>query len=251
MDSTMLSHILTLILAFYGDPSLPRKIVQDVINYMDSFIRNSYLPLLKKAVITTFKRNNVLDTALQDVEKCFNEFREVFEDVSTETKRFNLLKQKGFIDYEEFPIGKTFVEKIVGNYVLFVPEFLNAIHVPLRKTLKLFLEIPGMFQKILDYIQVLSKEPYIISNVMKADLWLKKYSKAVDCIVLPFFLYNDDLVTGNPLGSHAGINKFGAMYAFLACLSPEIASRLSSIFFTTLIHSTDKKIALTREFLEK
>ena len=76
---------------------------------------------------------------------------------------------------------------------------------------------------------------------MQGDLWIKCYSKTVGNIVLPLFLFYDDLETGNPLGSHVGINKFGAVYASLACLPPHIASRLSSIFLTTLVHTEDKK----------
>ena len=52
------------------------------------------------------------------------------------------------------------------------PEDAFGIHVPLRKTLKLFLEIPGVFQETLQYIEKLNRESYIISNIMQAQLWL-------------------------------------------------------------------------------
>ena len=46
---------------------------------------------------------------------------------------------------------------------------------------------------------------------------------------------------GNALGSHAGTNKFGAIYAAIACLPPHIASKLCSIIFSALFYTSDKK----------
>ena len=82
----------------------------------------------------------------------------------------------------------------------------------------------------------------IVTNFMQGNLWLSKYANTiVNDIVLPLYLFYDDLEVGNALGSHAGKQKFGAMYASIACLPPRIASRLSSIFLTLLVNSKDKK----------
>lgn len=53
------------------------------------------------------------------------------------------------------------------------------------------------------------------------------------------------------MGPHAGVNKFGAIYSSIACLPPNIASRLSSILFTGLIHSEDKKKTTNRKVFSK
>ena len=118
--------------------------------------------------------------------------------MKTESKRFTILKTKGFLDFETFKIGQTFVQKLVGNNELLVPDFYYAIHVPLRESLGLFLQIPGLFQQILQYMHKLSKESHVISNVIQADLWLKQYSeKFTDCIVLPLYVYYDEIEVGN------------------------------------------------------
>ena len=99
-----------------------------------------------------------------------------------------------------------------------------------------------MFDRILNYMDELSRSNDIITNVIQADLWIRKYSgKFVNEIVLPIFLFYDDLEVGNCLGSHAGNQKLGALYASIACLPPQIASRLSSILFYSLIVTNDKK----------
>ena len=100
-----------------------------------------------------------------------------------------------------------------------------------------------MLKEIEEYIKKSHRESHIILKIIQANLWLKVYSKSFDCLVLSLFLFFDDLGTDNPLGSHAGTNKFGALYASIACLPPHIGSRLSSIFFTTLVHTEDKKQA--------
>lgn len=64
---------------------------------------------------------------------------------------------------------------------------------------------------------------------------------ATNEIVLPLYIFFDDLEVGNPLGSHAGTNKFGIVYASIACLPPHIASKLNNIIFSTIFHAEDKK----------
>lgn len=111
--------------------------------------------------------------------------------------------------------------------------------VPLKNSLKLFLEVPGLFNKILNYIAKLSKPSDIITNFIQARLWTQKYSnKFLNNLVFPLYVFYDDLETGNALGSHAhaGTNKFGTIYVSIACLPPSISSKLSSIIFSTLIY---------------
>ena len=119
------------------------------------------------------------------------------------------------------------------------PENTKGIHIPLRKTLKIFLEILGVLKDILEYVQHLSsKQPNIISNIMQANLWKSKYLKKFsEDIVLPIVVSYDELEVGNALGAHAGKNKFGAAYAYIACLPPHIASKLDAIILALLVRA--------------
>ena len=60
------------------------------------------------------------------------------------------------------------------------------------------------------------------------NLYSKKFTNSM---VLPLFIYFDELEVGNPLGSHAGTNKFGA---------PHMAFCLNSFLFSTLVRAEDK-----------
>uniref|UniRef100_A0A1Y1N0F2 C2H2-type domain-containing protein n=1 Tax=Photinus pyralis TaxID=7054 RepID=A0A1Y1N0F2_PHOPY len=59
--------------------------------------------------------------------------------------------------------------------------------------------------------------------------------------VLPFFLYYDDYESGNPLSSHAGIHKLGAVYSSIPCMPVRFQSSLENIFLTLLFHTMDLK----------
>lgn len=59
-------------------------------------------------------------------------------------------------------------------------------------------------------------------------------------LILPLIVFYDDLETGNPLGSHAGINKLGAVYTSIATVPPTMSSRLENIFLTQLFYSNDR-----------
>lgn len=95
----------------------------------------------------------------------------------------------------------------------------------------------------MDYIKKLNEETNIITNISRADLWQSKYfQKFKKDIVLPLYVFFDELEVGNPLGSHKVVNKFSAVYVSITTLPPRLASRSHSILFSTLFHSSDKKL---------
>lgn len=60
-------------------------------------------------------------------------------------------------------------------------------------------------------------------------------------MLFPFLLYFDEFETNNPLGSHAGMQKLGAIYISLPSFPLEYASKLENIFLIYLFNSLDKK----------
>lgn len=53
-------------------------------------------------------------------------------------------------------------------------------------------------------------------------------------------MYYDDFEICNPLGSHAGIYKLGAIYFTIASISPKYASQIENIFLAMLFHNQDR-----------
>ncbi|KAJ8674054.1 hypothetical protein QAD02_005316 [Eretmocerus hayati] len=248
----IVNHLLSFMLMLYADPGLPRKLVTTIISFFDRFLRETYIASLRRDVFKILEGEKISATCRKKLETCFQDYSSICKDINTESKCFTILRQRGLIDPEKFKIGTTLTEKLSGNKTIFVPESLYGVWIPLRKSLKMFLEIPGIFDKVVDYVSKLNREKRIISNIMQADLWIRKYSKKfVDEIVFPLYIFIDDLEVGNALGSHAGVNKFLAIYAMIACLPPEIASRLMSILFVGLLYTSDKKDCSNADMFRK
>lgn len=243
MDHTAIaSFILSFILVLYGDPQLPRKIVQTVLDHVRDFICDAFLPSPKKDILSALSQERISDTTLQKIDNCFVDHGKVFDKVKTEAKRFSILKKKGLLNYRKIQIGNNFVKNTIGDNARIKSEALYATYVPLKESLKYFLKIPGVFKQTIKYMNKLSKVSNIITNIVQTKLWKRCLERFGNVIVLPLFIFYDDVETGNALGGHAGKNKFGALYTMIGCLPPHIASRLSSIIFTMLVRSEDKKL---------
>jgi len=113
--------------------------------------------------------------------------------------------------------------------------------VPLKIALTKFLEIPNVFSTITSYIEKCKNDNSIITSITQSTFW-KSTVKDSDCkTVLPLILFSDDIEINNPLGSHKGIHKLGAVYCTIACIPKEYSSRLGNIFLFQLHHSVDHK----------
>ncbi|KAF0769830.1 Uncharacterized protein FWK35_00006347 [Aphis craccivora] len=65
--------------------------------------------------------------------------------------------------------------------------------------------------------------------LFKVKFGKKKIINQPNKIILPYFLYFDDYETNNPLGTHAGLKKLGAVYiSFTPCFLPEFSSSLNN-----------------------
>ncbi|XP_018364517.1 PREDICTED: uncharacterized protein LOC108762153, partial [Trachymyrmex cornetzi] len=73
-----------------------------------------------------------------------------------------------------------------------------------------------------------SKDNTIITNFIQGKLWKNINAQLEGKTVLPLFLYFDDYETNNPLGSHKGISKCGAVYLSIACLPPKLNRKVFS-----------------------
>ncbi|CAI6359118.1 unnamed protein product [Macrosiphum euphorbiae] len=82
----------------------------------------------------------------------------------------------------------------------------------------------------------------ILMNFFQSSLWKNKIEEHdKNQIVLPIFLFFDDYEVGNPLGSHSGIHKLGAVYLTVPCIPIHRQASLNNIFLTLLFHSSDRQ----------
>lgn len=153
----------------------------------------------------------------------FNEREKIHADIKSDLNFYNSLtteyrifkefvKEKMFIMPQAIVVGeqedyrrKNGVKKIVH-----IP--ITAQFIPIKDVLKLFFELPGVYQETSDYVNELSCDSPVVSNFVQSKLWKNCQQPFVDREIYPIFLHFDDYENNNPLGTHRGLNKCGAIY---------------------------------------
>lgn len=97
----------------------------------------------------------------------------------------------------------------------------------MKDTLQLFLELPDVCHKIKEYQENILRcgvKVYCnstpMSNIIMGKTWNTINTENKE-IILPLILYFDDFESGNPLGSHAGCYKIGAVYFTIATIQKD------------------------------
>jgi hypothetical protein len=127
--------------------------------------------------------------------------------------------------------------------------------------------MPDVFDDTMSFLRMLEKEKEdgVVRNIIQAEFWqnLKYPSFSADSsfVTLPVIVYFDDYEPNDPLGSHTGLSKYGAVYLSVPCLPISMQSKLENIFLFLLFNSLDRntvdlKIIFSRvvselNFLEK
>lgn len=224
-------------------------------------VKDKILLILEKENVSADVRRKVAEIFLEDtvlsdktdvkINEIFSDHCSVFDYLSSEHKRFNFLRERGFIEPRDYYMGVKPTDELQENIATMGLETMQGVYVPLKETLKKFLEVPGVLSDILDYMQKLANDLRVIYNVTQGSVWLSKYSNILDQFIIPLLIYYDELEVGNALGTHAGKNKFGATYACIGCLPPKIASKIDSIFFYSLLKAQNKKKSSNQETFDQ
>lgn len=238
----IVDHLIQIILFFYKNSSISRNVVVNMIQLFQHFLVNIFLLHLKVAILEATKGQYE-----QQIDEIFKYYGNIFNYVNSEKKIFDVLDIRGLsIKHELIYVNTTLVRTTFDGTDIYEPKDIFLAYVPLKKSLKFFFQLPGVYAKVIDYLNQLYRDRSgIICNIVQTDLWKNMRSNCSSTLI-PIYFYFDEFEGGNDLGSHAGKNKFGALYSYIACLPQDVASRLSSIIFTGLICAKDKK-ACTNE----
>ena len=235
----MFNFILSFILVLYAEPGLARNIVSNIIHFFYYFLKTMFLRNLENDVLYIIDSSADKQEEIVRIKSLFKDYSNVYNPFLHEINRMNSLKFKHrYQDPVEFEIQSKWSEKVIDDESIFIQEPIKAVKIPLDYSLKMFLENSNTLEKTLEYKKSLSNKK-VISNITQG-LWWKSLPNLTDT-TLPLYIFCDDIETGNALGSRAGVNKFTAFYAKIACLPPEISSRLDSILFSRIMRVNDKK----------
>lgn len=238
-------HILktnTLLLAakWYSNKVIPRKEVQVLFDDVQYF-NNSFLHVLKNKVMDSLKTNSNSDN-INEISAMFDVLLSPFTDIKTEHLRFKAFEEVGvLVKPEMVDIGQRLNDRLELGRVIFEPKSIEMSDIPLKHVLKLILESSNLFISIMNYMKDLENQSdNCISSFTQSPIWLSKLKKNANKIVFPIFLFFDDFEITNPLGSHSGSQKLGALYISLPCLPPELSSSIENIFLAGLFKSNDR-----------
>ena len=236
---------------YYGKPSLPRNIVQNLVDDIQLFLSDgSAMNTLKETVMSALGSCGAEPSVVGDISLMFESLQNPFSHLQSEFLRFKHFENSGnFVKPNNFQLGRrlALLRSKNGARYKWVP--VSAVHIPLAPVLKKFLELPDSLQCILDYINLLMQHPEPVSNFIQSEVWKRKRLKFnANAIVLPLFVYFDDYQANNNLGPHS--LKIGGVYVSIACLPPEIASRLENIFLSILFYSGDRVDFKVEKILE-
>jgi hypothetical protein len=191
--------------SLYKKPHLTRKDINDIVSNVRSFSQN-------------IQELNVLN---DDKIECFDK-------LETDYKRIKFFETSGiYVAPEEITFHSN--STITDNNIF------NVQYIPLTKTLEILFNIPGILNEASNYMSIDNSS---LTDIKNGNRYKSKFKDS-----LPFVLYYDDFETGNPLGSHRGKHKIGAVYMSLRCFPPHLYSRLSNIFLVYFLNS-DARVKL-------
>lgn len=226
----------------YANPGLPRNHVQTVINDMSQLLQKFNAiskPLISRCL------ENVDEQSKKDVNLLFDNLAAPFSNLSTEYRRLKFFSERGFlIKAVDKVIGRRNEDIRVNGILQNVPVEVNVKFIPTRDILKVFLELPNVFDTLYKYINELQsvENDEFFENYVQGESWKRKRSHFDDReIVFPIFLHADDFEINNPLGGHAGIQKLCSVYVTFACIPPEFASSIENVFITLLYQTNDRE----------
>ncbi|XP_066583473.1 LOW QUALITY PROTEIN: uncharacterized protein [Prorops nasuta] len=240
----------------YSNLNLSRTDIQFVIEMMQNLITNIYNPFLYEKLSANL-HNAINDEVHEEIKKTFKKWQNPFLQFNREDKRLTYYKKNSLLLGPEYcSIATKEITTSSGKKLLVKDQHILMAHIPLNKSLKNLLEIDGVYNAVIEYMEFLNNDKTAITNFVQGQLWQKQKSTFDKTgIALPLFGYFDDVETGNSLGFHAKNNEIGAVYVTLPCFPPNFASKLESIILSDIFYSNDRQqygnAAIFKRFIEE
>lgn len=232
----------------YCNNSVTRSLVQTIVSEVTEFVTeigNDVLPGWKNLI----SKYNISDEDAMQFNNLLKNLKAPFNGLQTEYLRLKFFKESG---YFFAPICHTICEyqgpKRIKGRVQHSIQKCTLQLMPLRQMFKAVLELPDTFITINNYIETCETDnAEYINNILQGKLWRNICKSRGEKCIFPFYIYFDEFETGNPLGSRAGYNKLGAVYASFACLPPQYSSQLQNIFLVQLYETRFKNMFTNTE----
>lgn len=222
---------LALAAKLYNNITFNRTQVQNILDYIKQFVSSDFLEMLKNKIFTVIRNNNVPQEEIEELEAMFAAINNMFSGLETETQRVNALQQSHcYIGPNSYIIGVGEKMKRIRGDLVLTPVELTGQFISMKRTLKQFLELPGVFNTIISNVENL-KNSDSFTNVVQSPLWRDiEQNHFENRTVLPLDIYFDDVEPDNQTGSHSGAHSLGIVYYRIPCIPQHLLSLLENIF---------------------
>lgn len=247
---TFEQSLLILISNLYDNLTLTRNAIQNIITGIQSFLSSGIVTCISECFNICLEVFDANASEISDINSIFKSMFEMLQNpfplLDTDFKRLKVIEASQlFLKPVEHIIGVSSEAQKKNGRVSMVLKSAIAYYIPLSKTLKIFFETPGVFNLIYGYQESLLKDYKYendtpMRNIVHGRLWQNIQQSSKHKIIFPLLIYFDDFEVGNPLGSHAGCYKIGAVYVTVGTVPPEFASRLENIFLALIFYSSDR-----------
>jgi len=227
---------------WYNESVIPKNKVQAIISDV-SMMQKKNISILKNEVLNLLNEGKCELNSTSKITAMFDIIQNPFDKLESEFSRIKKLKQLGvYITPIAVHIGNRLTNNTKNNTTIMQNKDIYIYYIPLDKVFKIFLEQPNVFKIITNNLKKLfSSNGDIICSLVQCNIWKENRKNYPSKIIIPYLLYFDDYETNNPLGSHAGKKKLGAIYIYLSpCLPYEFSSTLDYIFLALIFNSLDR-----------
>ena len=154
-------EVIKLSCELYGNLNFNRTDVQFIIYVMKNFIKNVYNPFLLKVLDTNLFK--AVDKEVNDeIHKTFEKHKNPFIKFNTEDKRLRIYKNLNmYLEPEVIPIKVEPITSTCGNKILIKETTASMIHLSVKDSIIRLLQLPGLFNEMMSYIEFLENEKLI------------------------------------------------------------------------------------------
>lgn len=230
-------NAVTVVAKLYGNLSLPRSLVNEILKMFKEFYNNFCIKHIKLKLNNSQKLQNYSD--IQDTLIMLDIVEKIFDNFKSEHLALKYFSDKGFLIQ---PLSVTINSSLQPrrhkglNTIKIIKSKIEIV--PMKSVLIKFLELPHVYHSIISFLreQEISSQ---FKSLLQGELWKRIRNQFAQKTVLPLVLYFDDVEINNPLGTHRGIKKLGALYYFIASIPFEYASKLENIFLAQVNKTVD------------
>ncbi|KAJ1521836.1 hypothetical protein ONE63_003471 [Megalurothrips usitatus] len=214
----------------------------NTMNRSDTDLIISYSNQLLLSIVLNLKRK-VREQYGHDLDRVFDIAENVFQGLETESQRFSAL-QSSEVFVKPDPFTFDYVGEYHGNYDPVLRQVpLVGQHVKMLNVLKVFFELPGVFDTVLNNYDSLVNSESPVCNLVQGKLWKDNiWPNFAGKTVLPLAGYFDDTEPDNCQGSHATDHKLGCMYYSCPVIPQKFLAALKNIFVSTVVLCNDRNV---------